>query len=68
MNSDADIAPTTWTLTGSDGRPYESHIPGALGGHRRLRIYGRPAKHRAHGRYPAAIAVASSAKNTRYLT
>jgi Metal binding domain of Ada len=32
--------PRTWTLLGPDG-PYESPIPGTLGGHRRSRIYGR---------------------------
>lgn len=31
----------TWTLIGRDGRPYESAVPGAFGGHRRTRIYGR---------------------------
>ncbi|MEO8018213.1 MAG: Ada metal-binding domain-containing protein [Pseudomonadota bacterium] len=31
----------TWTLRGSDGRPFESTTPGALGGHRRGKIYGR---------------------------
>ncbi len=30
-----------YTLIGADGRPYRSPDPGALGGHRRLRIYGR---------------------------
>jgi len=30
-----------WTLTGADGRPHESQRPGTLGGHSRLRIYGR---------------------------
>jgi Metal binding domain of Ada len=30
-----------WTLTGPDGRPFRSPVPGALGGHRRGRIYGR---------------------------
>jgi hypothetical protein len=32
---------TTWTLVAPDGRPYESRLPGTLGGHRRSRIYGR---------------------------
>ena len=43
----------TWTLIGADGRPYESSVPGKLGGHRRARIYGRldcPAAHRAIAR------------------
>lgn len=31
----------TWTLIGTDGQPYESAVPGTLGGHRRARIYGR---------------------------
>jgi methylphosphotriester-DNA--protein-cysteine methyltransferase len=31
----------TWTLIGTDGRPYASTRPGTLGGHRRTRIYGR---------------------------
>ena len=31
----------SWTLTGSDGAPYESHRRGALGGHRRSKLYGR---------------------------
>ena len=31
----------TWTLVGAYGRPYESTVPGTLGGHRRARIYGR---------------------------
>ena len=30
-----------WRLVGVDGRPFESDRPGALGGHRRSRIYGR---------------------------
>lgn len=30
-----------FTLTGPDGRPYLSDTPGTLGGHRRLRGYGR---------------------------
>jgi hypothetical protein len=31
----------TWTLTGSDGRAFSSRTPGALGGNRGNRIYGR---------------------------
>ena len=31
----------TFTLIGSNGKPYQSPQPGALGGHRRSRIYGR---------------------------
>lgn len=30
-----------YRLVGADGRPYDSATPGALGGHRRLRLYGR---------------------------
>ena len=31
----------TYTLLGPDRRPYESPAPGAFGGHRRARLYGR---------------------------
>lgn len=31
----------TWLLIGSDGKPYESPIPGTLGGHRGGKRYGR---------------------------
>jgi hypothetical protein len=31
----------TWTLLGPDRRPYESEVPGGLGGNRSTRIYGR---------------------------
>lgn len=31
----------TWTLVGADGQPFQSSKPGALGGYRRTRIYGR---------------------------
>jgi methylphosphotriester-DNA--protein-cysteine methyltransferase len=31
----------TWKLIGPDGRPYDSPVPGTLGGHRRSRVYGR---------------------------
>jgi hypothetical protein len=31
----------TWRLLRADRRFYDSHTPGALGGHRRSRIYGR---------------------------
>src|SRR5436309_8794738 len=30
-----------YTLLGPDGRPYESHVRGQWGGHRRARVYGR---------------------------
>jgi methylphosphotriester-DNA--protein-cysteine methyltransferase len=33
--------PGRWTLLGPDGEPYPSPRKGALGGHRRSRIYGR---------------------------
>ncbi len=31
----------TYKLIGKDGKPYESETPGTLGGHRKLKIYGR---------------------------
>lgn len=31
----------TWTLMGPDGKAYRSDVPGALGGHRGTRIYGK---------------------------
>lgn len=31
----------TFTLTGPDGKPHPSAVPGTLGGHRGRRIYGR---------------------------
>lgn len=33
--------PRTYTLIGPDNHPYASDRPGAFGGHRRSRIYGR---------------------------
>lgn len=30
-----------WTLLGMDGGPYQSAVPGTLGGHRRTGVYGR---------------------------
>ncbi len=30
-----------YTLIGGDGKPYVSDVPGTLGGHRRLKIYGQ---------------------------
>jgi hypothetical protein len=30
-----------FTLTGPDGRPYASGVPGTLGGYRRGKLYGR---------------------------
>jgi len=35
------MAGRTYTLIGPGGRLYQSPRPGTLGGHRRLRIYGR---------------------------
>ncbi|MDS0856086.1 metal-binding protein [Burkholderia pseudomultivorans] len=32
---------THFNLVGRDGKPYDSVVPGTLGGHRRNRIYGR---------------------------
>ena len=45
-----------FTLVGPDGRPYASPTPGVLGGHRRLRLYGRldcpsALRHLAAGHY-----------------
>lgn len=34
-------ASRVWTLIGADGKPYQSEVPGTLGGHRRSKIYGR---------------------------
>ena len=31
----------TWTLLGADRKPYQSDVPGSLGGHRGTRIYGQ---------------------------
>lgn len=31
----------TYTLVGADGKPYQSPLKGALGGHRKDKIYGR---------------------------
>ena len=31
----------SWTLLDADRKPYQSAVPGSLGGHRRQRIYGR---------------------------
>lgn len=47
----------TYTLCGPDGKPYASGTPGALGGHRRGRLYGRldcPSALRAVARGPYA--------------
>jgi hypothetical protein len=53
-----DVVPLTartYTLLGPDRRPYRSATAGALGGHRRSRLYGRldcPAALRAIARGP----------------
>jgi methylated-DNA-[protein]-cysteine S-methyltransferase len=41
MLLDMEAARRTWTLIGTDGKPYESPTPGTLGGHRRSKGYGR---------------------------
>lgn len=38
---DLEAGQRSWTLIGADGRPYESPVPGTLGGHRRSKGYGR---------------------------
>jgi methylphosphotriester-DNA--protein-cysteine methyltransferase len=43
----------SYTLTGPNGRTYQSEQPGTLGGHRHSKIYGRldcPSAHRAIAR------------------
>ena len=45
-----------YTLVGRDSKPYQSHEPGLLGGHRKLKIYGRldcpsALRHIAKGNY-----------------
>jgi hypothetical protein len=30
----------TWTLIGTNGKPFQSDTPGTLGGHRREMLYG----------------------------
>ncbi len=45
-----------YTLIGRDGKPYLSDVPGTLGGHRRLKVYGRldcpsALRHIAKGNY-----------------
>ncbi|MCF2527703.1 Ada metal-binding domain-containing protein [Yinghuangia soli] len=37
----AGAAVRRYTLTGPDGRPYRSEVPGVLGGYRRGRLFGR---------------------------
>lgn len=41
MTPGTTSAARTWTLLGADRRPYQSPVPGSLGGHRGSRIYGR---------------------------
>jgi len=43
-------------LIGADGKPYDSEEPGAFGGHKKLKIYGRldcpsALRHIANGHY-----------------
>ncbi|WP_338017705.1 Ada metal-binding domain-containing protein [Streptomyces adustus] len=41
VDDTAAVASAGYTLTGGDGRPYRSAVPGRFGGYRRGRIYGR---------------------------
>jgi len=41
MRSTSHQSRRRFRLIGPDGRPYQSDVPGTLGGHRRNRIYGR---------------------------
>jgi hypothetical protein len=41
QTNSARTAPKIYRLLGADRRPYLSTTPGAFGGHRRTRIYGR---------------------------
>lgn len=41
IRDDAPARRKQYTLLGADGRPYLSDEPGALGGNRRAKIYGR---------------------------
>lgn len=41
MSGGPIVAPRRYILTGADGRPYASAVPGRFGGHRRGRRYGR---------------------------
>jgi methylphosphotriester-DNA--protein-cysteine methyltransferase len=48
--------PRTWQLLDASGQPYASATPGTLGGHRKLKIYGRldcpsARRHIANGHY-----------------
>ena len=61
----------TWTLLGADRRPYQSPVPGTLGGHRRQphlrppRLPGRPASHRARWLRPASGVLRRRARRHR---
>lgn len=35
------LATRTWTLLDRTGKPFQSRVPGKVGGHRRSKIYGR---------------------------
>lgn len=35
------VAKKVYTLTDCTGKPYKSYIPGTMGGHRKLKIYGK---------------------------
>jgi hypothetical protein len=39
--NDGGESAKVYTLIGADGLPYQSAVPGALGGHRRGKLYGR---------------------------
>ena len=39
--TEADDGGKSYTLTGPDGKPYRSAVPGTIGGHRRKGGYGR---------------------------
>ena len=41
MSREGPAAPARYLLLGPDGRPVPSAVPGALGGHRGSRVYGR---------------------------
>ena len=41
MNNENRVPQKMYTLIGADGKQYHSTLPGKLGGHRKLKIYGR---------------------------
>ena len=41
MNNENQLSPKVYTLMGADGKLYNSVAPGKLGGHRKLKIYGK---------------------------